>query len=163
MDITYSEVLFSQKSGILINELLSDLGLKKDFKRAFHCTITYSRTVVPDLTTSKGVKQIDGKAENDIFEIAKPIKLGSFLTRRGTSSLHIELDCPFCQEEVLRHIAAGVDRDFPIYNPHITILYDAKDFDIDNPTPSQLTAISEFLNNDLHIVKEKIVPLKSKK
>jgi len=111
--IGYVDIKFNKRSEDLLDKIIEDIGLKKDFKDEYHCTIAHSK------------KPFDIDLRANIKENCTIKGFGNFNTDNGLN-LHVELDCLFCQSEFKRCIKNGAFYDHPKYIPHITLLYNCE-------------------------------------
>jgi hypothetical protein len=153
---TYADIIFSKESNKKLDSIIKSFGLKKDFTDAYHCTLTYSSKPVPFLKTSKGTKQVDGKAEDTISKLIKIKGFGHFDTDEG-KNLHVVLECPWCETQFQRAIKSGATTDYPNYTAHVTLMYNCKGFDLDFKKNKDLT--KPFIGNTIEIIQERISPL----
>jgi len=150
---TYMDVVFSEKSNALLDEIISSFGLTKDFNDEFHCTITYSKKPLPNLTTVGGHEQDDlHQAVEAISEIATIAGFGHFDTDEG-KNLHVILKSEFCSNEFKRAIDAGATTDYPEYISHVSLMYNCNDFTYTEEMGSK------FIGSEIEIVSERITPL----
>ncbi len=155
---TYYDVIFSKTSNDKIDDIIKELGLTKDFKDAFHCTLVYSKTLCTKLKTSKGTKQAKDKktgkfsAKNKLSLLCKIKSFGHFDTDEG-KNLHIELESDWCQAQHKRALTSGCTSDYPTYKAHVTLMYNCKDFSVNDDL------VKEFIGERLEIVEERITPL----
>ena len=153
---TYMDVIFSSTSNALLDEIIASFGLTKDFNDEFHCTITYSKKPLPNLTTVGGHKQNNlHQATELINENATIIGFGHFDTDVG-KNLHVILKSEFCSNEFKRAINAGATTDYPEYIAHVSLMYDCGDFTYTEEMGSK------FIGSELEIVSERISPLNEK-
>jgi len=155
---TYSDVIFSKESNKKIDTFLKSIGLKKDFTDNYHCTLTYSKKELPRLKTSKGDKQIKGEVKTKVSKLIGIRGLGHFSTDEG-KNLHLVLDCKFCEQQSLRHTKAGATSDYPEYTAHVTLMYNCKDFSLDDLENDIETKIDNFKKQKLEIIEERISKL----
>ena len=121
---TYVAAVLTKASKKKVKELCINLGIAKRISSdKMHTTIIYSR------------KKAEGlEADNSIYPAnAKPIGLEVFDARDGKKALVLRIKSKklsdrhnFIMDEY------GTTYDFPVYNPHITLTYDAGDFDPSN-------------------------------
>lgn len=91
---------------------------------SLHCTIIYSRTIV------------DIQPNHDCSSaLVKPRALELWPVSDGKHVLVITLDCPYLHSRFNEAIAMGATYDYDEYKPHITLSYDAGDFDVMNAPP----------------------------
>lgn len=126
---TYVAVDFQDESVNELNNIINQLGLKKDFDDNFHTTIAFSKKYFSFFPKSCGSKSRKRKFVPRGQRIVKVIDIGHFNTDAG-KNLHIVLKSKFCESEHIRAKNAGATYDHNKYIPHITIMYDCKDFDI---------------------------------
>ncbi len=155
---TYYDVVFSKASNKKIIEILKEFGLTKDFNDDFHCTLVYSKTVCTKLKTSKNNKQKKDREDNE-YKAKNPINIlcsikdfGHFDTDDG-KNLHIELDSSWCSAQHKRALDAGCTSDYPEYKAHVTLMYDCKDFSINDELSKK------FIGEKLQMIEERITPL----
>lgn len=151
---TYADVIFSIASNKILDKIIKEFGLEKDFKDAYHCTLTYSKKKVPYLKTSKGTSQDrTGNAKDKITKIVKIKSFGHFDTDEG-KNLHVVLDSDWCKAQFTRAIKAGATTDYPEYTPHITLMYNCgTEFKLDDKL------VKKFIGTSLEMVEERISPL----
>jgi len=149
---TYADIIFSKNSNKKLDNIIKEFGLEKDFTDAYHTTITYSKIPVPFLKTSKGTKQVKGSAKNKLSKRVKIKSFGHFDTDEG-KNLHVVLECKFCQEQFDKAIKQGATTDYPEYTAHITLMYNCKDFTVDDEIGAP------YIGETLEIVEERISPL----
>jgi len=135
---TYIAVNFSKISEKLLDDILKKLSLKKDFDDKYHCTLVYSRKELPYF-----------KIKNNINKIVKIKEFNHFDTKEG-KNLHIVLDCDFCKKEFHRAKTQGATFDYDNYTPHVTLMYDCKDFDVKDNKEE----LEEFIGKELNIITE---------
>lgn len=94
----------------------------------YHCTVIYSKKYLPNM-------KAQGKLDDDI--VANPKDFDLF--GEDKDSLVLKLDAP---DLVKRHKDLmkehGATYDFDEYIPHVTLSYDAPDFDLDDLDPDDL-------------------------
>jgi 2'-5' RNA ligase len=157
--IGYVDVIFSHESNMLLNQIIKDLGLKKDFKDNFHCTIAYSKKDFNfKLPGEKlgNVKIRDLKAISTISETCTIKDFGNFKTDDGLN-LHVVLDCKYCKSEFKRCIKAGAIYDYDKYVPHITLLYNCTLPGEDKAIPKKYfkNTLNKYIGKKLTIVRER--------
>jgi len=153
-DGTYSDVIFSKASNKKLDDIIYSLGLIKDFKDDYHCTLVYSKKKIPFYKTSKG-KSTDknGDAKSKMSQIVKIKGFGHFDTDEG-KNLHIEIDCKFCEMQFNRAMSAGATYDYDNYKSHITLMYNvSKDFNLDDYDTDK------YIGQTLEIIEERISKL----
>ncbi len=150
---TYVDVLFDKEGTILLNKIIKDFGLTKDFTDAYHCTIAYSKKPIPKFQTSEGDTQDDsGNAKSSINKTATIKGFGHFNTPEG-KNLHVEWDAPYCKAEAQRALDEGGTTDYPEYKAHSTLMYNCKDFTI----PKDIA--KKYIGKTVNITHERIQPL----
>ncbi len=153
---TFMDVIFSSSTNKMFDEILKTIDLKKDFTDDYHCTITYSKKLLPNLKTSKGVRQKNYEAKSKINKLVKIKEFGHFKTDEG-HNLHIVLNCPYCEEEFRRAIKSGATTDYPEYIAHVTLMYDCGKFDLNVKKNNDI--LSKFIGQKVLITEERISPL----
>lgn len=157
---TYYDIIFDAKSNKKLEDITKALGLEKDFNDDYHCTLTYSKKRKTTLKTSKGVVQTKGgdykdfNAKNKLNLLTKIKEFGHFDTKDG-KNLHIVLDCSWCEKQHNRSIKAGCTFDYDKYTPHVTLMYNCGDFNLDDNEDKW----KKFIGTTLYIVEERISPL----
>lgn len=149
---TYMDIIFSKESNKKFDSILKDFGLEKDFNDKYHCTLIYSKKVVPFLKTSKGTKQEKNKAGNKLTKLISIKGFGHFDTNDG-KNLHVILECSWCEAQHKRAIKAGAITDYPEYVAHVTLMYNCKDFKIDDKK------FLKYVGEKIEIIEERITPL----
>jgi len=157
--IGYVDVLFDSESNRLMNQIIKDLGLKKDFNDDFHCTISYSKKDFNFILPGEKLDNIkikDNKVHVDINENCTIKGFGNFKTNEGLN-LHIELDCPFCKSEFKRCVKAGAVYDYPEYIPHITLMYNCSLPGEDKGIPKEYfkNTLNKYIGKKIKIIKER--------
>jgi len=150
---TYAAVKFSKESTRRINNFLKEFNLEKDFDDDYHCTLIYSRKLIPFYKTSKGVKQVKNKASNSLSKLISVKGIGTFDTPEG-KNLHLVLNCKFCELRFKEAMQKGAEYDYNQYVPHITLLYDSQ---ISDDKLKEMDKASKLLK--LEISEEYIEPL----
>ena len=157
---TYYDCVFSHSTNKKIDSIIKDFGLEKDFNDAYHCTLTYSKVKRIKLKTSKGTPQKKGgrykdyNCYNKVNIIAKIKSFGHFPTEEG-KNLHIVLDCDWCEKQHERSIKAGCTFDYDKYTPHVSLMYECGDFDIED----NKELCDKYIGETIYIVEERISPL----
>ena len=157
---TYYDCVFSKSTNEKIDKIIDSFGLEKDFTDAYHCTLTYSKVKKVTLKTSIGTKQEKGgdypdfNCKNKVNVIAKIKSFGHFETPEG-KNLHLVLDCHWCEKQHRRSIKEGCTFDYDKYTPHVTLMYNCGNFDLDNTKHLW----EKFIGETIHIIEERISPL----
>jgi 2'-5' RNA ligase len=161
--IGYVDVLFSSESNRLLNNIIKDLGLQKDFNDDFHCTIAYSTKEFDfKLPNESQAKITKNNKEKNIVHV--PIKetctikdFGNFKTPEGLN-LHVVLECDFCKSEFNRTKKAGAVYDYPEYTAHVTLMYNCS-------LPGETKGIPKkyFKNNLKKYIGKKLTLVKERK
>lgn len=126
---TYVGVNYTQASVDELQYITKLLGLEKDFDDQYHTTIAYSKRMFTFFPYTCGSKRRKVKFVPGNMNKVKIKDIGHFNTPEG-KNLHIVLDAPFCDMEHKRTLRAGAQYDHDKYIPHITLMYNCKDFDI---------------------------------
>ena len=146
---TYYDCTFSDLSNKKIDNILKELGLKKDFKDDYHCTLIYSKKYIPHFKTSKNDKQVHGEVKSKVNYLVKIKDFGFFNTEDG-KNLHIVLDCDVCKKQFDKAIKEGASYDYPEYVAHSTLMYNCKDFIL----PEKIAA--KYIGTRLEVQEERI-------
>lgn len=154
----YIDITFDSESNRLLNQIIKDLGLVKDFTDAFHCTIAYSkRAFIFELPGEKtNSEKKDNKVSVKINETCKIKDFGNFKTDDGLN-LHIVLDCLFCNSEFKRTKKAGASYDYTEYIPHVTLMYNCTLPGETEGIPLKYfsNTIKKYIGRKLNITKER--------
>ena len=153
---TYVAVDFSDSTVTLFDDILKEFDLKKDFKDKYHCTLVYSKKKLNWFRTSKGDK--DKSAVNKLVTIKG---FGHFDTEDG-KNLHVILDCPYCEAEFQRAKKAGATFDYNKYTPHVTLMYNCKNFTYidqgDKFIGKKVLIVNEYIEDlNLDWLEEKVI------
>jgi len=162
--IGYVGVTFSTESVKLLNQLIKDLGLQKDFKDDFHCTIAYSEKDFEFKLQNESestVKIKDNKIIVPVKEYGTIKSFGNFKTDEGLN-LHVALDSTFCKSEFKRCMKSGAVYDYDKYIPHITLMYNCTLPGEDKGIPIKYfkNTLDKYIGKKLTIVREYKQPLK---
>jgi len=129
-DGTFVGVRFDADTKLKVKQVIKGLGLKKPINvdDDLHTTVIYSRKQLPNFKSGGMLKE---------SVTAKPTKFTLFSARDGNNALVMELDSEFLtsrHKNIMKEHEA--EYDWPSYKPHLTLSYDAGDFDVGKHTPS---------------------------
>jgi len=156
--IGYVGVMFSSESNRLLNQILKDLGLQKDFNDNFHCTIAYSKKNFKFKLPNENENTVKIKDDQIMVPVKEQCSIkgfGNFKTNEGLN-LHIELNCLFCKSEFNRCIKSGAVYDYNKYIPHITLMYNCALPGEDKGIPMKYfkNTLDKYIGKKLTIVRE---------
>jgi 2'-5' RNA ligase len=136
----------SKESMNMIQDQIKKLDVPNPIdKGKMHITVIYSRKHLPDFKAR-------GKLDKPI--IAKPDKLHIFPARDSKNALVLKIKCPELtkrHEEIMDEHEATYD--FDEYRPHVTLSYDAGDYDLSKYNADDFS--------DIEITEEYDTPLKT--
>jgi len=157
--IGYIDVIFDSKSNRLLNQIIKNIGLIKDFNDEFHCTIAHSKKEFNFKLPGEELGKIEIKDEKIISNINETCIIkdfGNFETDNGLN-LHVVLDCPFCKSEFKRSIKSGAIYDYNEYIPHITLMYNCSLPGEDKGIPKKYfkNNLEKYIGKKLTIIQER--------
>jgi len=152
----YVDAKFDSESENLLYQIVNSIGATKDFVDRFHCTIVYSRSPIPRPTLHDGTTPDDNMtATTEVFgEFATITGFGHFDTEDG-KNLHVLVSSQFLLDEHNRFMDMGASFDYDEYTPHVTLMYDCGNFDVNSGN----SILNRFIGRQLKISQESMSPL----
>jgi 2'-5' RNA ligase len=157
--IGYVDVIFDSESNRLLNQIIKDLGLIKDFNDNFHCTIAHSTKDFDFKLLGEDKNKVKIKDNKIIVKIKEKCTIkgfGNFKTNEGLN-FHVVLDCPFCKSEFKRSLKSGAMYKYDNYIPHITLMYNCTLPGEDKSIPKKYfkNTLIKYIGKKLTIIQER--------